>query len=195
MSTTEAAWHRLGDLLVTRRVQLDPRYANRRLFAADTHSGKEGSWYRMITSVENGGRDNYSRETKAALERAYQLRPGSFDHSLRSGELEVLREPAMTAPAATGEGHSPSDFRKALEDLRTYATEEGKTVGEVLIDYGLDVADLVVPDALPPDPILAEIDASDISEETKATLRGLHLENRAKRFEEARLARKKLNDE
>jgi hypothetical protein len=89
------AWKRVGDQLVERRVQLDPRYRVRRVFARETCSGtSEDSWYRQITDLESGARDNYTRSTVAAAEAAYQLRPGSIRRLLDEGlDLEPAAPP------------------------------------------------------------------------------------------------------
>lgn len=188
MSTNEAAWRDLGDLLVHRRVQLDPRYANRRTFVAETHSGKEGSWYRMITSIENGDRTNYGRETLAAMEVAYQLKPGSIQRTINSGTLEPAPTPAGTQPSRV-------QARKAVDHLRTYAEASGKRLVDVLIDEGLvETEELIIPDALEPDPFIIKINELDAPQEAKEQMIRAHLRNRARRFEEERLKRKRLDD-
>ncbi len=78
---------------------------------------------------------------------------------------------------------------RALQDLRASAQAAGKTLGQVLIEHGLAKEDLVIPAALPPDPVITEIEASDIPEDVKAHLVRMHLDNRAQAFEEARLER------
>lgn len=187
MSTTEAAWRSLGDLLVTRRVQLDPRWANRRTFAAETHSGKQASWYRIITSIENGDRTNYSRETLAAVEVAYRLMPGSIQRTIDSGALE----PAPALAAAGTPGDPP---RRAVDELRAYAEARGEKVIDVLIDEGLvEPEELVVPDSLGPDRHIVEIEDLDIPQDMKDRMIRMYLENRAWRFEQVRLERKGLD--
>lgn len=98
-------------------------------------------------------------------------------------ELPVRPSASTAAPGTTV-------LPDVLRDLRASAALEGKTMGELLVISGLATEeDLVVPPTLPPDPIIAEIEASDISEETKANLIRMHLDNRARRFEQARLER------
>lgn len=95
-----------------------------------------------------------------------------------------------TVPAAAGHTGSLRSPGEALEELTAFADSTGKNLGEVLVGLGVGADELVVPDAMPPDPIIVEIEAStDISKDTKAALIQLHLENRARRFEEARLKR------
>jgi hypothetical protein len=67
-------WKRLGQLLEQQRVQLDTRYANMTLFAAE-----RGVDYRLCWDAEHGARDNYRRATLAALEIAYGLEPRSIE--------------------------------------------------------------------------------------------------------------------
>lgn len=76
-----ASWKRLGDLLARARVELDPRYVNRRLFCQET-----GINYRMTTDIENGLRTNYGRSTIIAIEVAYGWAPGSIRRVLDGGD-------------------------------------------------------------------------------------------------------------
>lgn len=88
-----ANWKRLGELLVRRRIELDPRYSNRQLFAAE-----RGINYRTVSDVERGRRDNYEDGTITALEVAYGVKPGSIGQFLAGGELEALPRPAEAPP-------------------------------------------------------------------------------------------------
>jgi hypothetical protein len=83
-------WTRLGELLVRRRIELDPRYVNRQLF-----SNERGVHYRTVSDIERHRRDNYEAVTIAAIEVAYALTPGSIGRVLAGGELE----PLPSAPA------------------------------------------------------------------------------------------------
>jgi transcriptional regulator with XRE-family HTH domain len=75
----------------------------------------------------------------------------------------------------------------AVIRLRAVAGAEGKTIGEILTEHGVDADELVIPDALPLDPIIAEIEAEDLPEETKARLIKIYLDRRAEIFEAERL--------
>ncbi len=75
-----------------RRVELDPRYTNRRTFTRD-----RGIDYRIASDMEAGRRGNYEAATLAAAELAYRLAPGSLATALAGGELEF--EP-VAAPAS-----------------------------------------------------------------------------------------------
>jgi hypothetical protein len=91
------AWTRLGELLMRRRIDLDPRYRNRRLFTAE-----RAVEYRIVNDIELGNRDNYEPGTIAALEGAYAVAPGSIGRALEGGELEPL-------------GATPADVRRDRE--------------------------------------------------------------------------------
>lgn len=121
MSAPPDHWQRLGDVLVNRRVQLDPRYTNRRTFVEETHGGKHASWYRVITSIETGARSNYTRETIAAVERAYQMEPGSVKAIIDGGRTSGL--------AASGSG-----LEAALDARRQ---ELDKAWRDIAIDAGI----------------------------------------------------------
>lgn len=164
VSTDAPDWKSLGDLLVTRRVQLHPQYKNRRKFVADTTSGgSESSWYRLITSIETGNRDNYSRETYAAMEVAYQLKPGSLTRTLRTSVLEPL-ESAEPDTAET----AVRDERLVIENIRATAQAQAKTIGEVLVERGLATpAELTVSEDKRFDEIVNDILGSNLPDETK----------------------------
>ena len=100
----------------------------------------------------------------------------------------VSREAAIDPLPAT---QAAPTLAKAVSNLREEAAREGRSLGELLVVHGLALPEeLVVPDALPRDPIIAEIESSDISDETKREVIRLYLESRADIFEEERLRRK-----
>src|SRR6202041_1099797 len=78
-----AAWERLGEMLVRRRLELDPRYRNRRTFARE----RDPRLYRLFSDIELGRRPSYKPASLAAIERAYELGPGAGGRFL-SGGLE-----------------------------------------------------------------------------------------------------------
>jgi hypothetical protein len=159
--TTDAPnWKGLGDLLITRRVQLDPEYKNRRKFVAATATGSTDSWYRMINSVETGNRDNYARQTIAAIEVAYQLKPGSLMRSLRTQTLEPAQ---ADQPAA-----DPGTDRAIVEELRAQATSQDKTIGDILVERGLATPDeLTLSDQKRRDEMVQDIVNSNLPDDTK----------------------------
>lgn len=94
-------WQRLGELLIRRRLDLDPRYRNRQVFAAE-----RGVEYRIVSDFERHRRSNYHAVTIAEIERAYDLPPGSVGRVLAGGDLE----PAPDAPRrASGPTEEPAD--------------------------------------------------------------------------------------
>lgn len=126
-----ANWKQLGEQLVRRRIELDPRYANRRLFADE-----RGVNYRTVSDVERGRRDNYEDATITALEVAYAVKPGSVSHALAGGELEPLPgarpslapvPPLVTEGSAAAEVLAPLLSRYAGDDvIRAIGAQRGK---------------------------------------------------------------------
>jgi hypothetical protein len=84
-------WRELGIRLKQRRALLDPRWRNRRAFAADIRLD-----YRLIYDIEEARRPNFGITTLTAIEVAYRLRPNSIMTFLNGGEFD----PAPTAPTA-----------------------------------------------------------------------------------------------
>ena len=87
---------RLGEMLVRRRIELDPRYRNRRTFVAERASGL----YRIVNDIELGRwgkRTAFEPGTIAALEDAYALQAGAIKRALDGGDLE----PRDAAPTST----------------------------------------------------------------------------------------------
>jgi hypothetical protein len=87
-SDPRAAWTRLGQRLMRRRIELDPRYRNRRVFTAE-----RAVEYRIVNDIELGRRENYEPATIAAIEVAYQLARGSIEAFLSGADLEVEARP------------------------------------------------------------------------------------------------------
>jgi hypothetical protein len=103
---------RLGELLIRRRLDIDPRYQNRQVFADE-----RGVEYRIVSAIERGERANFQIVTIAKLEAAYDLAPGSIASFLAGGELE-LREPA--APLAEP---APARRLRVLDDPTISSSE------------------------------------------------------------------------
>ena len=82
-------WGRVGELLERRRVELDPRYRNLRLFTSE-----RGIDYRLAWDAEHGARANYRRPTLTGIEVAYGWRPGSIHLVLAGGDPIPSREAA-----------------------------------------------------------------------------------------------------
>jgi hypothetical protein len=78
----KAARQRLGRLLTQARVELDPRYRNRALFARE-----RGINYRLAQDAENAATEvggDYA--TRVAISLAYGWTPDSFDAVLAGGD-------------------------------------------------------------------------------------------------------------
>lgn len=131
-----AAWERLGDLLVQRRVELSARFRNLRTFSKDREIN-----YRLAWDAEHAARTNYERPTLGFIELAYGWEAGSIRRVLDGGEpapipVDLAEQPAELSPAAAeafgreifrlvqggkedgeGEGISPEAFRRAVRAL------------------------------------------------------------------------------
>lgn len=93
---TDTDWARLGTLLIRRRVEMDRRYRNRRVFVKE-----RGIKYDVAIDVELKRRTNFEPTTKAVIESAYGLAPGSLDKALAGGDLVTEEQAAQaTAPEA-----------------------------------------------------------------------------------------------
>jgi len=86
-------WKRLGELLTRRRVALDPRYHNRRLFCDERQIN-----YRLVYDIELAKRADFAMATLAAVAQAYAVTFESIQQALDGGELEPIPEAAKPAP-------------------------------------------------------------------------------------------------
>lgn len=131
-------WTGLGEMLVRRRIELDPRYSNRQTFADE-----RGVSYRIVSDIERGRRGNYEPATIAALEVAYGLAAGSIGRALAGGGLDTLPQPApaprSVRPVLVTEGDGPeAEFiakilgllgprdREVVKDIMNMVDGEGK---------------------------------------------------------------------
>lgn len=110
----DGARERVGLLLVQRRIEIDPRYRNRRTFAAE-----RGMNWRLLHDIERAKRANFEPETLAAVEVAYDLAPGAIARALAGGDLAP-----RGAPPAPREQEGGQPRRRALAsddpDLRPW---------------------------------------------------------------------------
>ena len=127
MPTDQDARAHLGRLLAARRVELDPRYRNRRTFAADTGMG-----WRTLYDIEMARRDNFTSGTLRAFESAYRLVPGSLDRF--DGELEPLPAGAPRIAAVPDPG-IPREPREEDADEVIEALIAGSEVLTLLWHY------------------------------------------------------------
>ena len=87
-NVADPALIRLGDLLRYRRIELNPAWRDRKVFAAE-----HNLTYRIVNDVENGRRANFEPGTVAGIEVAYKLAPGSLRRTEAGGMLEPASEP------------------------------------------------------------------------------------------------------
>jgi hypothetical protein len=91
-SHQDSAWQRLGELLIRRRVEINPSYAKRSTFCTDT-----GLDYRVVADIEKARRTNFSRAVIVQLEAGYQLSRGNIERILRGGDLEPAEPVAQVS--------------------------------------------------------------------------------------------------
>lgn len=113
MTKATPDWKRLGEQLMRRRIETDPRYSNRQLF-----TDERGLNYRTVSDIENGRRDNYEDQTLAAIEIAYRLAPGSIRRSLASGALEPLSAAPLSAVPSPSSPYAPADVKDEVITLQ-----------------------------------------------------------------------------
>lgn len=89
--TDAAAWKRLGELLIRRRIELDPAYQNRTAFCTE-----RGIDYRLAYDIEEARRTNFRKGTLAGIAAAYGVTLDSLYAALGGGELA----PALASRAA-----------------------------------------------------------------------------------------------
>lgn len=114
----DPAWQNLAGLLVNRRVRLDPRYRNRRVFCAEKQLE-----YRVISDIEGARRDNFSGPMLTAIEVAYEIADGAIQQALASPDLTEL--PPRGDSHVAGAGHSeappaPVPTHVSLPDLEPW---------------------------------------------------------------------------
>lgn len=112
-----AAWTRLGALLRDRRIELDPRYRNRRLFVSET-----GLSYSVTSNIETGVRDDYGADTLKAVERAYRWQPGSIRAVLDGGDPTPV-DPAVRVYEASVSVDPPTNADHVDDELAQWTTD------------------------------------------------------------------------
>lgn len=117
------AWGELGNALMQRRIELSPRYKNRRVFSEERQIG-----YRLVYDIEENRRTNFGRATILDIARAYAVSGDSLDRVLgRTGSLQpvagaasVQQVPLAPAAADTEIGEPsqiPRGVSSAIGDL------------------------------------------------------------------------------
>ena len=117
-SRPSAAWERLGEMLVRRRLELDPRYRSRQTFSRE----RGPRLYHVFSDVELGKRSSYKASTLAEIEAAYQLEPGSIGRFLGGGDLEAP-EVGGSKPATASSAEAPQIICVLATIGRNTATE------------------------------------------------------------------------
>ena len=79
------AWQNLAGLLTNRRIALDPKYRNRRVFCDERHLD-----YRVISDIEGARRANFSTHMLTAIEVGYELADGAIKEALANPDLTEL---------------------------------------------------------------------------------------------------------
>lgn len=109
----DRAWLRLGRLLQSRRVHIDPAYANRLTFCSAT-----GLNYKLVQEVERAKRRTFTDVTFALFEAAYRLTSGSIRRTLAGGDLEPTEVADASLPPEGPEEEDQIDI-----DLETFVPE------------------------------------------------------------------------
>lgn len=117
-SPSASGWKRLGEQLIRRRVELDPRYSNRTLFCAERALD-----YRLVYDIEVARRRNFRKTTLGAIAAAYAVTLDSLNGVVRA-DAEYL-EPVPHPPSrpdmsrsGPGAGGTPEE-----EALRAIAAD------------------------------------------------------------------------
>ena len=127
------AWERLRRILVTRRVQLDPAYANRGVFARS--EGVKVS-YAVIRDLETGARVNFDPATLALADASYRYAAGSIQRVISGGDPAPLEDIREEAPSESAEAPEPDpnatldSYFERISDLPP--DEYDREIGRVL---------------------------------------------------------------
>lgn len=104
MNYPDAAWDRLGRLLIARRTQIDPSYHSREKFAAAT-----GLNARLVYDIERAKRRGFKDSTISSIEHAYEIAPGSVRRALNDPDLTELPPRDSAAGPQTVEPAAPEE--------------------------------------------------------------------------------------
>ncbi|WP_143220585.1 hypothetical protein [Actinomadura sp. CNU-125] len=95
-ASADPSWRRIAALLVSRRIDLDPRYRNRRVFCREKKIE-----YRVISDIEGARRTNFSTPMITAIEVAYEVAEGSIKAALADSSIKRLPERRTRQTAGT----------------------------------------------------------------------------------------------
>lgn len=117
-SGDKAARKRLGRMLTQARVELDPRYKNRALFARE-----RGINYRLAQDAENAASEvGGDAATRMFISLAYGWTPDSFDTVLAGGDpVKAVQVPPRVMALIR---ESWGDFESAPQHVREFAGDE-----------------------------------------------------------------------
>jgi hypothetical protein len=158
-----STWKRLGDLLVRRRIELDPAYANRQKFADAVRVN-----YRTIADIEKGRRDNYEAATIASVEVAYRLAGGSIARTVAGGSLEPLSvtertvDPSAQAARARADTSDPDTAPDVLFPADPVRQDMWRVITDPRMPADEKLAALAGPALFPGDRAKQAIVAADI---------------------------------
>lgn len=140
---------------------------------------------RWLSGVHKPAYDAATRFA-SAIAHQYPELSGLAQKFLTSAGYSPASVADVQAPAATNDPRS--GHKEAVEELREIAREQDKTIGDLLVERGLATPDeLTLSDAKVHDPIVEEILASDLSEETKNSILLDYAERRRYHFRKAGL--------
>ena len=114
------AWTRLGQLLVERRIDLNPRYKNRRTFCEE-----RGVDYKVVSDIETTKRTNFGRDTIAHLEVGYEV---------KAGGIQAVLDGATTLPPRESQNpfEGVDNVEEALRNLPGLADEHRQIMMQTL---------------------------------------------------------------
>jgi hypothetical protein len=112
MSYPDAAWNRLGELLIARRTQIDPSYHSREKFAAVT-----GLNPRLVYDIERAKRRGFKDSTINSIEHAYEIAPGSVRRALEDPSMTELPARQSAAGLQTADTQEEPEWATPPPDL------------------------------------------------------------------------------
>ena len=159
----DPSWKRVADLLVSRRINLDPRYQNRRTFCRE-----KGVEYRVISDIEGARRTNFSAPMITAIEVAYQIAEGSVKAALADPSITHLPERQTPGPTVSPGPHVETNTfvpsSVSLPDLREWERH-------IWVTPGLSVEERR--SAI----LFVRLQRGDLADDTQALLRLTHVMN------------------
>lgn len=120
------AWERLGELLRARRLQLGSGLESREAFAK-----AKGLTEHLVVEIEESRRANFSVDTLAAIETAYQWAAGSVRLVLDGADPRPVRQVSATAHLSVGATADAAEQAYPIpDDLPDYVVLESLSVVE-----------------------------------------------------------------